>query len=204
VAAAGTPRDIIDAYTNASYAVVSDEEAGRITQMEHGRVTRHMEIVAADLRDADGRPARSFLAGAAATVTVRTEARRDVRDPIIGITVRNSAGTIVYETNTSLHKVSVGDVAAGGAVVVSFPLRLHLCHDAYSVTAGIAPSAGTVLLDWRENLAQFDVFSGEPGIGIADLQSSIHIHTSSTVDEEADGAGGADGADAPAYAEAPA
>jgi len=185
VVAAGTPAEVIDAYTNAAYTVVSDEEAARITQLEHGRVTRHMEIIAVSMHDADGQPVRSFLADAGATIAVHTQARRDVREPIIGITVRNSAGVIVYETNSSLHKVLVGDVAAGEDVIVSFPLHLHLCHDMYTVTAGIAPSEGTVLLDWRENMVRFDVFSGRPGVGIANLGSSIHIHKPATEGEAA-------------------
>ncbi len=175
VAARGTPMDVIDAYTRVEHTVVSDEEASEITELELGRVTRHLEIVGADVRDAQGRPSLSFSTGDSATAEVRLRANRPIAEPIVGMTLRNAAGVTVYETNSAFQKVSLGNLSMGEEMVVSFPLTLHLCEATYTLTAGAAPSEGRVLHDWRENLLSFTIYSDQRGTGVADLEATITV-----------------------------
>lgn len=185
VVAAGTPLEVIDSYAQANYSVVSDEEAEQITRMEHGRVTHHVEILGVDIRDDEGRPSRSFLAGAKATITINLLAHRHTVEPIVGISIRNGMGIVAYETNSGFLKASTGEMLAGEEVTVSFPLTLHLCQAAYAVTVGVAPSEGAVLLDWRESMLRFDVFDDQTGSGVADLRASIDVTKVRTGDSEA-------------------
>jgi len=175
VVASGTPMEVIDAYTKVEYTVVSDEEATDVTHMEHGRVSRHLEIVEVDVRNEQGRSSRTFSSGERSTVVVGLRANRDVQEPIVGITVRNGAGVTVYETNTAFQKLPVGDVAQGEDLTVSFALSLDLCESTYIITVGVAPSEGKVLLDWREGIVTFDVFSNQEGTGIANLKAAISV-----------------------------
>jgi len=175
VVAAGAPRDVIDAYTNAAYTIVSDEEAAQITDMEHGRVTKHMEIVGADLSDGDGRPTRSASAGETATLRVRLRAHRDIHDPIIGIGLRSADGTWVYGTNSAMQKMTIGDVGASEDITVAFGLTLNLCEGTYAVVASAAPAEGEVMMDWREGIFVFDIISDQTAIGIADLRASAWL-----------------------------
>lgn len=180
VVAAGTPMEVIDAYTKVEYTVVSDEEAAEITEMEHGRVSRHLEVVGVDVRNEQGRSSRTFSSGERSTVVVGLRANRDVQEPIVGITVRNGAGVTVYETNTAFQKLRVGDVAQGEELTVSFSLSLELCESTYSVTVGVAPTEGKVLFDWREGIVTFDVFSTQEGTGIANLKAAISVDRTSS------------------------
>ncbi len=182
VTAEGSPKEVINAYTNVEYAVVSDDEAEQMAEMEHGRVTKHMEVLRADISDADGRPARSFQSLETATIRIRLRARRDVYDPIIGFGLRNDEATWVYGTNSAMQKVSIGRVAAGEEMTVAFPLMLNLCQGTYAINASAAPAEGKVLMDWRENLLTFDVFGDQVGHGIADLQAAINIERASYPD----------------------
>jgi len=175
VVAAGTPRNVIDAYTKAAYAVVSDEEAAQIFEMEHGRVTHHMRIVDADLYNADGDPTRSFLAGSPAVLMVRLRAQRDARDPIVGMGVRDQSGAVVYGASSATRPIAVGHVAAGEEIVVSYRLTLNLCQGTYSINAAAAPMDGGVMMDHRENLVTFDVFSNHRDVGVADLKAAISV-----------------------------
>lgn len=175
VVATGTPMDVIDAYTNVECAVVSDEEARQITDFDTTRVNRHMEVMAVDLLDGTGRSTRSFRAGDRATFSICLRSHRYIEDPIVGFIMRNAAGVIVYDTNSVRQKAPLGNISSGEEIVVSFPLTLHLCASTYSIATGAAPSSGTVMLDWKENVAQFDLFSDQKGEGIADLEASIDV-----------------------------
>jgi lipopolysaccharide transport system ATP-binding protein len=165
VMVAGTPREVIDTYTNATYSILSAEE--------HEHVA--LEIVGAQMCDGDARATRSFLSGERGMIKVHLRARRTVEDPVIGIGVRNSEATTVYGTNSLMLRTSVGRVDAGEEIVVAFPLVLHLCQGTYSVNASALPSEPGAVMDWRENLVAFDVFSDQTGIGSADLRATIRV-----------------------------
>lgn len=175
VAHRGTPMEVIDAYSKVEYTVVSDDEASQITEMEHGRVSHHMQIVGADIRDQRGTPSRTFNSGEHATIVLHLRASRPIHEPIVGITLRNGAQVIAYETNTGFQKINLGSLTPSEEVIISFPLILNLCESTYSLTAGAAPSEGTVLLDWREGLLTFDIYSDQKGTGIADLRAEIVV-----------------------------
>jgi len=175
VVANGTPIEVIDAYTKVEYTVVSDEEAAEITHMEHGRITRQMEIVSAALYDSNGRPARSFRPGDSATVEMRLRANRDVSEPIIGIGLRNQEAITAYGTNSALQGVTIGSVQTDETIVVSFALTLHLCEGTYTLNGSAAPLDGRVMMDWRENLLVFEIVGDRTGVGIANLGASIEV-----------------------------
>jgi ABC-type polysaccharide/polyol phosphate transport system ATPase subunit len=175
VIAQGTPPQVIESYTSVAYEVVSDDEADKIIQMEHGRVSRHLEITSGAIFDETGRPTRSFQSGGKAVVVVNMQAHRELRDPIVGITIRGSDGTTVYDTNSAYQRIPLGMISAGEELRVEYHLKLNLCAGSFEVAAGAAPVDGRVLLDWRENLVSFDVYSDEKAIGIADLRSSMEV-----------------------------
>jgi hypothetical protein len=179
--------DVIDAYTNADYTVVSEAEAEQITDMEHGRITRIMEILGAEIHDEHGQPSRSFVSGETATLAVRLKVNRAVHEPIIGMGVRTADGTVVYGTSSAMHPVSVGDLAAGEEIVASYSLTLNLCQGTYSINAAAAPSDGRVLMDWRENLVSFNIIGNQKDTGIADLKASISLGLPSPSHAHVDG-----------------
>lgn len=179
VVATGTPPDVVKAYTTVAFRVIGEEEADGIIEDQFGVVTRQLEIVGADLRDAMGRPARSFYSGDTATLVLRYRAHRDIGAPIIGMGVRDSNASTVYGTNTSQQRVDTGDIAAGEEIEVRFPLTLNLCEGSYSVNASAVPSAGGIMLNWREDLVSFQMLGDQTSSGIADLRASVQIEKSS-------------------------
>ncbi len=181
VVAAGTPMEVIGAYTNAAYTVVSDEEATQIFEMEHGRVTHHVRIVGADLYNADGYPTRSFLSGSPAVLKVRLRAQRDVYDPIVGMGVRSQDGAVVYGASSATRPLTIGHVAGGTEMVASYHLTLNLCQGTYSINAAAAPLDGGVMMDWRENLVTFDIFNDYRDVGVADLKAAISVERASPI-----------------------
>jgi ABC-type glutathione transport system ATPase component len=165
VMAAGTPREVVDTYTNSTYSILSEEEHEHLA----------MEIVAAEICDSEERTTRSFLSGECGTIKLRVRARRAIEDPVIGIGVRDSDATLIYGTNSLMLKTPVGRVDEGEEIVVSFPLTLNLCQGTYTIHASALPSEPGAIMDWRENLAAFEMFGDQTGMGSADLRASISI-----------------------------
>ena len=177
VVAAGTPMEVIDAYTKVEYVVVSEEEASELgDSLEQGRISMLMEIVASDMLDAHGYMSRSFHSGARAIVRLKLRANRDVSEPIVGFHMHNSSGVLVYDTNSSYQKSSLGNLVVGEEIVVDFPLTLNLCESSYSISLAAVPSEGTILYDWKANALRFDIIGDQKSAGIADLDASIRVH----------------------------
>lgn len=180
-----SPKEAMEVYTNLAHAVMTADEAALAQDHIEGRVSHDMRVVAADMFDADGRLSCSFSSGDTVTLVVRARADRNVREPIVGISLRDANGTTVYGTNTAMQKVHTGFVSAGAEIVVTYELSLNICDGTYSVTAAVDPSDGVITMDWRNNILSFRVVGTKAGLGIADLRAVVSSVVSQTasVDE---------------------
>jgi ABC-type polysaccharide/polyol phosphate transport system ATPase subunit len=175
VVVGGTPAEVIGAYRAMPHRLLTDEEAARIAEPQYGYITRHMEILGAELRDACDRPAAVFHGGAPATLTIRLRANRQVQEPLVSMCVRNSAAMDVYATSTALLQASIGDVATGEEIVATFPFTVNLCQGIYTIQASVLPRQGQIEMDRREVVATFQVVDDGTASGIADLRASAQV-----------------------------
>src|SRR5206468_2396622 len=77
-----------------------------------------------EILDAEGRPARAFLAGSAAIVRIRVFFFRVLESPTVGIVIRDRLGNEVYGTNTYYQQVETGRWSPGQTLEVRFRLAL--------------------------------------------------------------------------------
>ena len=110
------------------------------------------------------------------TVHVRVTVRfhQDVRDPVIGILIRNRIGLDVYGTNTELEKVMLGFRAAGETVRITFRFNCELCPQDYTLTVASHDPDGT-RHDWLEEAMSISVTDSRYTAGVANLRAQVTI-----------------------------
>jgi ABC-type methionine transport system ATPase subunit len=163
IAVSGTAQEAIAAYTRPS---------GEPSLASLGLPA---EVAAARVLNATGVPTASFESGEEATVELRIRANSDVDEPVIGFALRNADGVVAYGTNTAVQRVQVGDLTSGSEVTVCFRVRLSLGAGSYSLTASVIPAEPGLRQDWREHLAEFEVFDDQRGTGIASLSTTAYV-----------------------------
>jgi hypothetical protein len=113
------------------------------------------------------------------TVRVRVFFFEAVRDPTIGILIRDRLGNDVYGTNTFHQGVATGVWQAGQSLDVRFELAMELGVGEYTVTAA-AHSLGVHVFhsyDWLERGLAFQVLPADErrAIGVARLVPTITV-----------------------------
>lgn len=94
-------------------------------------------------------------------VDVKYKAEKDVENPVFGIIVKNSLGTMLLGTNTKLKNIETGHIRAGqeGAVRWTFP---NIFNDGrYKVDVAISHSDTVTQHDWWEDAVEFTVYKEE-------------------------------------------
>lgn len=115
-----------------------------------------------------------FLNGETLTVRVFYNAELKLRDPIVGIVVKNLAGVNVFEVNTQYKRVKLGEVEGWGHV--DFVFENYFSTGTYFVSPAIATSSA-MIIDWKEKINSFRVVNKEYTSGsVADFKSKVVIN----------------------------
>jgi lipopolysaccharide transport system ATP-binding protein len=136
-------------------------------------------VTEVELLAASGEPARALLAGADATIRIRVFFFEPVRDPTIGIVIRDRLGNEVWGTNTHLWELKTGDWRPGETLEVRIRMNLLIGPGEYSLTAAV--HTGDVHLthpyDWLEGALAFCVVpsDGRRSVGVAYLTPEIDV-----------------------------
>lgn len=124
-----------------------------------------------------GRPYPQIVSsGEAACLSLAVRFERDVRRPILGVTVKNTEGVTVYATNTEMQEV--GDMAtvgsAGSSLRIDVDFKCFLGTGDYFVSVGIASRHGDEVIphDRRYDAIHFQVIS-QGFVGFSDMRAEI-------------------------------
>lgn len=98
------------------------------------------------------------------------------KNPIFGITIRNSAGLDVFVTNTYWEKIKTGNFKKGQKSVIEFTLDNAFIKGEYTISPAIAHHDGKVFYDWRDNWFYFSVASIKSNTGIVAMKHKISIN----------------------------
>jgi ABC-type polysaccharide/polyol phosphate transport system ATPase subunit len=126
--------------------------------------TREAEIVAVELRRADGTPAHVFQSGDAVDIRLSVLARQQLTDFVFGVGIFNVEGVCCYGTNTSIEGFRPTELN-GTAEVLFHVERLDLIEGAYKLDVAVHRESGAPY-DYHRLLYSFRVTSHSRDTGI--------------------------------------
>ncbi|MEP0792565.1 ABC transporter ATP-binding protein [Trichocoleus sp. FACHB-69] len=186
----GNPKDVVNHYI----AVLSSDK----TQFEDEKINTNLTIedtfikgknehlmhrhgnqlaVINDVKitSADGREIRNKVeTGTIINIVLFLETKAELSDLVIGISIRNLMGVVVYGTNTQLMRTQISKYKEGEEVTAIFQMPCYLNRGVYTVTAGIHSEEG-LSYDWIDELVVFEVNNSNSCEGIVDMNCGITI-----------------------------
>ncbi len=106
-------------------------------------------------------------------------AKGKLSDVIVGISIRNLMGLVMYGTNTKLLDVKLPELSNDDQLKVSFQLPCHLNKGVYTLTVGVHSEEG-ISYDWIDEMVVFEVNNNIFCDGILDLRSTVSFSTRTT------------------------
>ncbi len=144
-----------------------------------GELGRILSVTVLDVT----RKARTwFTTGERVVVRMVVEADDDCPEPIFALTVKNTAGTEIYGTNTLFSKQPAPALKAGGQHEVDFTFDLDLMPGHYFFSFGFIHFVGEklVVLHRRYDAINIEIHGLDRTFGIANLKAAITSRTLST------------------------
>lgn len=186
----GNPKDVVNHYiallssdktqfeaeeikTNAS--IEDTFIKGKKEHLMHRHGNQLAVINEVKITSADGREIQNKVeTGTIINIVLSLETKAELSDLVIGISIRNLMGVVVYGTNTQLMRVQMSKYKEGEEVTAIFEMPCNLNRGVYTVTAGIHSEEG-LSYDWIDELVVFEVNNSNSCEGIVDMNSAIRI-----------------------------
>ena len=179
----GAPDSVLDYYNSVIARKNNDEE---IQQVEggDGRISTRSgngtaRIRSADISQADGQPARSFLVGEKVVLRCNVEFFKNMENPTVGILLRDRMGNDVYGTNTCHLGQGELSVQNGDNLEIVFTLGLNIGPGNYSVCMAVHAGDSHLVenCDWWDQCLVFQVSPGDESsfVGVASLPAGVAI-----------------------------
>ncbi len=129
------------------------------------------EVISVELLDPSRRRVEIVETGEQVLLRMYVLFHTPVEEPVFGFLIRNRHGIHLYGTNTDIQHAGIGPVQAGEIVEVSFSFNCWLAPDNYSITVA-AHSVDAISFDWLDGASFFQVVSGTPMEGVANLHAT--------------------------------
>ncbi|HEY2971029.1 MAG TPA: ABC transporter ATP-binding protein [Pyrinomonadaceae bacterium] len=188
----GAPADVLNryqkiimareaAYAEGSAQTVSEQgelyAAQNPTQVNAPRYSfrhgdRSAEILKVELLNTLRHPVELVETGDELLLHMYVFFHQHVKDVVCGFLIRNRHGIHLYGTNTDLQQVDIGPVQPGEVLEVTFSFKCWLAPDTYSITVA-AHSVDAISFDWLDGALFFQVTSGTPMEGVANLDGTV-------------------------------
>jgi ABC-type polysaccharide/polyol phosphate transport system ATPase subunit len=122
----------------------------------------------------DQQAVTKLTTGSALDIVISLEARADLSDLVVGVSIRNLMGLVVYGTNTYLQNLSLPNLTKGQCVDVNFQIPCFFNKGVYTLTVGLHSDEG-LSYDWIDELVVFEVTNIKKCDGLIDLNAKIEI-----------------------------
>lgn len=141
-------------------------------QHRHGnKLAVLKEVIVTDLSD---RKIEKLETGLPIKFKVTLEVKEQIADLVVGISVRNLLGLVMYGTNTQLMKCELPKLNHGDLLTVVFQANCYLNKGIYTLTAALHSQEG-LSYDWIDELIVFEVSNSNFCDGVIDFKSSVEI-----------------------------
>ena len=187
----GNPKDVVNRYiallssdtTSVDVGVEEVTNANRdefISPEQESFMHRHGNKLAilndVKITSDDGSQVKTKLeTGSVFNIVVSIEVKGELSDLVIGISIRNLMGVVIYGTNTQLMNVKLPQLNKCQQVTATFRIPCCLNKGTYTVTVGIHSEEG-LSYDWIDELVVFEVSNSNIRDGIIDMNSSVEIN----------------------------
>lgn len=108
-------------------------------------------------------------------IQIVLEANADLADLIIGISIRNIMGLVIYGINTKLLNFQVPSLNKNQHLIVAFQVPCCFNNGVYTITVGLHSEEG-LSYDWIDDIVIFEVKNSNICDGIIDLNSTIEAN----------------------------
>ena len=112
--------------------------------------------------------------GSVFKIVIGLEAKSNLSDLVIGFSIRNLMGLVVYGTNTYLMNFQLPQLSSGQQIIVEFRLPCYFNKGIYTLTVGIHSEEG-ISYDWMDDVIIFEVNNSNLCEGIVDLGTQISL-----------------------------
>ncbi|HPN54849.1 MAG TPA: ABC transporter ATP-binding protein [Candidatus Moranbacteria bacterium] len=115
-----------------------------------------------------------YASGEIIRAEIKIEFKKETKDPIFGITVRDSSGKSLFITNTWYKKIETG-LFQKGIIQVDFEFENAFANGTYSISPAIADKDAKIYFDWKHDMKSFVVLNEYASNGIVDFKHNIFI-----------------------------
>ncbi|MBE9035248.1 ABC transporter ATP-binding protein [aff. Roholtiella sp. LEGE 12411] len=105
-------------------------------------------------------------------ISILLEAQAELSDLIVGISIRNLMGLVIYGTNTQLLNIKLPKLDKFQQLKVCFQVICYMNKGIHTVTVGIHSEEG-LSYDWIDELVVFEVNNSTVCDGFIDLRSTV-------------------------------
>lgn len=142
------------------------------TKHRHGNQLATIKSV--KIRDSNNRETDKIETATDFAIEVFLTAKAEITDLVVGISIRNLMGLVIYGTNTQLMDIPLPHLIANQSLKIVFRLPCHINKGVYTLTVGLHSEEG-ISYDWVDDLAIFEVFNGDSCDGITDLKATVEV-----------------------------
>lgn len=148
--------------------------ASEADQSVHRHGNQQALIRNVQITDANHKSSLKIETGTVFTLRVTVDAKVDLSDLVVGISIRNLIGLVIYGTNTLLVNDELLEVRKNQSLDVVFQIPCHFNKGVYTVTVGLHSQAG-ISYDWIDELIVFEVINGRHCDGVVDLNAQVKL-----------------------------
>jgi ABC-type polysaccharide/polyol phosphate transport system ATPase subunit len=172
VAAEGHPRDVVNQYVGLVHdaQALSGERAVLTSSFRHG--DKSSSILRIRILDCNEAEVLTLRSGQEVTIEVQARANEELRNPIVGMLMRNRLGMDVFGTNTRIEHVELGLVPRGEDFAVRFTFVCSLTRGEYTLTVATQNEDGSSQ-DWLDDALQFTIVDDKDTAGVARFRTDV-------------------------------
>jgi lipopolysaccharide transport system ATP-binding protein len=186
----GNPKDVVNHYIALLNSSQSDKEielqkteSSNSTVPDKNSVSkayRHgnqlVTIKNVRLTDIDNQEIKEKLeTGSILNIIVELDSQAELSDLVVGFSLRNLIGVVIYGTNTNLNEIHLPKLIPGQCITVTFQIPCYLNKGIYTLSVGVHSEEGTSY-DWMDEVVILEVNTNEVCEGLIALDAQIKIN----------------------------
>ncbi len=154
-----------------------EEQPTALSVHQHGNKQVHIEQV--KLLKAKRQPTERFRHGEEMTIAISLVGQIETLDLIVGISIRNLLGVVVYGTNTEHLTKKLLNLQSQESLEIEFTFPCHINRGSYTLTVGVHSEEG-LSYDWVDEMIVFEVENDRKCDGLVDLDAQVSIAANRT------------------------
>lgn len=156
---------------SSEYAVIGQKNSTS-QQNRHGNQLAVIKDL--NIANSEGWETDKFSTTDQLKIKVVVEASTNIADLVVGISIRNLMGLVVYGTNTFLSHCRLPEIKPRQQLETVFTIPCYLNQGVYTVTVGVHSEEG-LSYDWVDESIVFEVTNSTKCDGIIDLKAAIDV-----------------------------